>query len=158
MAGRAPFEGDLRVGGRDPREGPRAMSRVVGYAPQRAEDMFFHASVRAELGPAARELADSLGLTAFLDRHPSTLSGGEQQRLAIACGLAQRPRVLLLDEPSVGLDAAGLAQVLDALDAARRGIAVLVASHDPELRGLAGQVLELREGRVRARRAVEVAA
>jgi energy-coupling factor transport system ATP-binding protein len=169
ILGLAPVEsGRLRVLGRDPAGVPTArLAREVGFVPQQAEAMFFAASAREELafGPRNMGRADpahlqgvaaSLGLEALLDRHPLTLSGGERQRLALACAIAHRPRLLLLDEPTVGLDAEGLQRLAAALASLPRGAGVLIASHDPALRPLAHRVLGLRGGRVA--RAAEVAA
>jgi energy-coupling factor transporter ATP-binding protein EcfA2 len=126
--------------------------------------MFFCASVRDEIAagprhlgvPPAMGVADALGLSGLLDRHPLTLSGGEQQRLALACALAHQPRALLLDEPTVGLDAEGLVTVLRRITEARADTAVIVASHDPLLLRVADAAVELREGR--GARTLEVAA
>lgn len=161
LAGLEPSEGRLRVAGLDPRAEPRSrFARAVGYVPQHAEEMLFAASVREELAFGPRNLlgradperleglARALGLAGLLDRHPLTLSGGERQRLALACAMAHGPRVLLLDEPTVGLDAAGLARCIEAMERARRRCAVLLASHDPGLLALADQALVLDEGRV----------
>jgi energy-coupling factor transporter ATP-binding protein EcfA2 len=171
LAGLVPFDGEARVAGLDPRDAPpHRLGKVLGYVPQRPEDLFSEVSVRDELGfsprrlgvawgdASATALAERWGLSHLLDRHPLTLSGGEQQRVALACALAHGPRVLLLDEPTVGLDAAGLAQALDAIDAARTRVAVLVASHDPELVALADRVLTLDAGRLREKGALEATA
>lgn len=165
LLGLEPSEGTMQVAGLDPRgEGAHPIARVAGYVPQRPEDMFFCASLREEIAAGPRNLgvqpapgiADALGLGPLLDRHPLTLSGGEQQRLALACALAHGPRVLLLDEPTVGLDARGLASALQLVTDARRDATIVIASHDPELLRMADAVVELREGR--AVRTVEVAA
>ncbi len=67
-------------------------------------------------------------------RHPQSLSGGEKQRLVIACGEAKNPDVLIMDEPSSGLDGANMRLIADcAQDFARRGACVLLISHDLEL-------------------------
>jgi energy-coupling factor transporter ATP-binding protein EcfA2 len=142
-------EGTLRLCGRDPQRTPLAeVAAIAGYVPQRAEDLFTAASVRAELAGAGADLVAALGLAPLLDRHPFTLSGGEQQRLALAIALARQPRVLLLDEPTVGLDASGLVQALGAVRAARRDVAIVVASHDSSLVALADEVAVLEQGRI----------
>ncbi len=71
-------------------------------------------------------------------RHPQSLSGGEKQRLVIACGEAKDPDVLILDEPSSGLDGANMQLIADcAREFAQRGACVLLISHDLELLGTA---------------------
>jgi energy-coupling factor transporter ATP-binding protein EcfA2 len=85
-----------------------------------------------------RRVDDALarvGLDGLADRSPDTLSGGEQQRLVIACAVAMRPRVLILDEPMAGLDPAGRETIIALLAAlaADDGTAVLLVDHDVEL-------------------------
>lgn len=90
---------------------------------------------------------DGPEFTARLARHPRDLSVGERRCLALAIQLAGAPEVLLVDEPTRGLDPAARAMVWAALlTLANAGTAVLVASHEPEIAGLADRVLEMRGG------------
>ncbi len=99
----------------------------------------------------ARALA-TVGLAGFEGRDPTTLSGGEKQRLAIAGLLAMRPPVMVLDEPTTDLDPAGRAEVLRTLAGLRaEGLALLVIEHDTAAAAEADLLLVLREGRVEAR-------
>jgi len=97
----------------------------------------------------AAQLLVSVGLNDHLDRHPGELSGGEQQRLAIARALAIRPRILLLDEPFSSLDRRtkkGLQALLRSLVPRIEG-PVIYVTHDPaEARTLGDRVLALRDG------------
>ena len=88
---------------------------------------------------------------AGLARHPfASLSGGQQQRTLLAQGLARGADLLLLDEPTTGLDAASSLQIRSVLrEEAARGVAVVCASHDPEVIADADRVVRLRDGRVR---------
>ena len=107
------------------------------------------ASARAR----AAELLALLGLEARSHHRPGLLSGGEQQRVAIARALANRPRVLLADEPTGNLDHDTAMKVFERLtDLAREtGIAVLVATHNLELANRMDRVLALEDGVVSAR-------
>jgi putative ABC transport system ATP-binding protein len=96
-------------------------------------------------------LFDRLGLTGVEDASPRTLSGGEKQRVAIARALANRPSVVLADEPTGQLDPQTTADVLDLLlrmheDAAT---ALVVISHDPRLAGRFDRTLVLEDGQLR---------
>lgn len=96
------------------------------------------------------ELIERVGLAHRRDHYPSELSGGEEQRTAIARALVHRPRVVLADEPTGNLDTATANRVFDELlDAVRNhGVAALIATHNPELAARMDRVVTLRDGRV----------
>jgi ABC-type lipoprotein export system ATPase subunit len=96
-----------------------------------------------------RELIDRLGLRDVAGSLPQQLSGGEQQRFAIARALVNDPAVVLADEPTGNLDAAAGAEVLRLLeDGAREGRAVVIVTHEPAAARAADRVLTLREGKL----------
>jgi lipoprotein-releasing system ATP-binding protein len=97
-----------------------------------------------------RELLSAFGLAGREAHRPGRLSGGEQQRVAIARALANRPRVLLADEPTGNLDVGTADRVFNELLQAVRGqgVAALIATHNPELAARMDRVVTLREGRV----------
>jgi ABC-type lipoprotein export system ATPase subunit len=97
----------------------------------------------------ARALIDRLGLGDVADHLPHTLSGGEQQRFAIARALVNDPVLVLADEPTGNLDAVAGTEVLRLLRAAAQGPrSVVMVTHDPEAAALADRVLRLDEGRL----------
>ena len=103
----------------------------------------------AERRQRTRELLDYVGLSARADHRPSQLSGGEMQRVAIARALANRPRLLLADEPTGELDQATgehVAALLDRVNA--DGTAMVIVTHDHALAGRARRILTMRDGRV----------
>ncbi|MBQ3889551.1 MAG: ATP-binding cassette domain-containing protein, partial [Clostridia bacterium] len=109
-----------------------------GYLPQDVESLFLKSTVRDELGGAVplflRYLPDGETL---LERHPYDLSGGEKQLLALAKLSARKPRLLLLDEPTKGLDAYAKQQTAIALgDLRAAGVTVVAVSHDVEFAAL----------------------
>lgn len=143
----------------------RTSRGVVGLVFQDAESQLFAESVidDVEFGPrnlgavdadarsAALEalLAVGLGADGYASRSPFGLSGGEARRVAIAGVLAMRPRYLLLDEPTAGLDARGRAAVRDSVDAVRDHSGVVVVSHTvEEFLGVADRVVVLSAGAV----------
>jgi ABC-type lipoprotein export system ATPase subunit len=96
------------------------------------------------------ELVARLGLSDAAERLPAVLSGGEQQRLAIARALVNDPQLVLADEPTGNLDADSGATVLSLLRAiADEGRAVLLVTHEREATSLADRVLRLEQGRLR---------
>ena len=105
---------------------------------------------RAERSSRVGDLLTLVGLQRLADRAARRLSGGEQQRLAIARALARDPAVLFLDEPTASLDPAATKAIEDVIrGVSQRGIKVLMATHDlGEARRLAGEIVMLHRGRV----------
>ncbi|MEL6234360.1 MAG: molybdenum ABC transporter ATP-binding protein [Pseudomonadota bacterium] len=124
--------------------------------------LFAHMSVRRNLlygarfsGGAARgalaDVVDLLGLGGLLSRSPATLSGGEQQRVAIGRALLARPRMLVMDEPLAALDAPRRAEILPYLERLRdsTGLPILYVSHSvAEVARLAATLVVMEAGRV----------
>ncbi|HET7084922.1 MAG TPA: ABC transporter ATP-binding protein [Rhizomicrobium sp.] len=105
---------------------------------------------RAEAAKEAARLLTVLGLGARLTHRPSQLSGGEQQRVAIARALANRPKLLLADEPTGNLDPRTAGGVFDALIEITRaqGLAALIATHNFELASRMDRAMLLDQGRL----------
>jgi tungstate transport system ATP-binding protein len=105
---------------------------------------------RAARQARALELLGLVGLAALAERPARRLSGGEQQRLALARALAKEPEVLFLDEPTASLDPAATKAIEDIIRAvAARGIKVVMATHDlGEARRLAGDIVLMHRGRI----------
>jgi ABC-type lipoprotein export system ATPase subunit len=102
-----------------------------------------------DAGARATRLIDLLGLRPVADSLPHQLSGGEQQRFAIARALVNDPAVLLADEPTGNLDAQAGQEVLRLLRAgADEGRAVIMVTHEAAAAGIADRVLTLREGKL----------
>lgn len=100
----------------------------------------------------ARELLDSVGLGKRLQHTARELSGGEQQRVAVARALANRPVVILADEPSGNLDTQTAEQLHDLFFQVRgeEGVAMVVATHNRELADRADRLLQMKEGQLRS--------
>ncbi len=135
--------GRIEVLGRDQRKyrGGELFRGCLAMLPQDPASLFVRETVRGELaempsgsdGDRLEEVAGLCGVGGLLERHPRDLSGGERQRVALAKALLTDPRLLLLDEPTKGLDAAAkreFAQVV--AQAVARGATVLMVSHDIE--------------------------
>jgi tungstate transport system ATP-binding protein len=105
---------------------------------------------RTERCARERDLLALVGLAQLGDRPARKLSGGEQQRLALARALARNPQILFLDEPTASLDPAAIKSVEDLIrDVTARGIKVVMATHDlGAARRLAGEIVFMHHGRI----------
>ena len=104
---------------------------------------------KAERRRRTSDLLDYVGLGARADHRPSELSGGEMQRVAIARALANRPGLLLADEPTGELDRATGEQIAALLDRVNAdGTALVIVTHDPALAERCTRVLTMRDGRI----------
>jgi ABC-type lipoprotein export system ATPase subunit len=170
-----PSAGSLVVAGRDLTHASAAelgsyRRDVLGYADQHywralAGELTAAELVAVPLGLAsvpdrerrsrALELLERVGLLDRADAHPSELSGGEQQRIALCAALARRPRLLIADEPTGDLDAESAGEVLALFSelVSEHGSAAIVVSHDPASTEIADRVVHIRDGRVSEERA-----
>jgi ABC-type lipoprotein export system ATPase subunit len=178
LAGLArPSAGSLTVAGLDvlnasARELGRYRRDVLGYADQHywralegdltAEELVavplgLAAVPAAETSLRARELLERVDLLDRADALPGELSGGEQQRVALCAALANRPQLLIADEPTGDLDAGSAGEVLALLSelVAENGSAAVLVSHDPASTEIADRVVHIRDGRVSEERAGE---
>jgi putative ABC transport system ATP-binding protein len=96
------------------------------------------------------ELLNLVGLAGRAKHRPYELSGGEQQRVAIVRALANRPKLLIADEPTGQLDSANARTIMEVIRSLVRseGVSAIVATHDPLLLDIADTVVELRDGQV----------
>ena len=106
----------------------------------------------------ARELLDLVGLSNRASHFVHQLSGGEQQRIAIARALVHRPSLLIADEPTGNLDTAAAGRLLELLDriAREQMTTLILVTHSPEVAAAASRQIELRDGRVVSDRALAV--
>ncbi len=164
-----PTGGTVRVAGQDlwaPRADRLRARQQVGLVFQFPEDQLFEETVRRDVAYGPRNLGlpeatvagrvdealRQVGLdpALFGERSPFTLSGGEMRRAALAGVLAMRPQVLVLDEPTAGLDPRGKDELLARIDALHgEGLAIVVVTHNmDEAARLADRIIVLHEGRI----------
>ncbi|MFF9786590.1 ABC transporter ATP-binding protein [Streptomyces nigrescens] len=156
-----PSSGTVRVGGAVPhRTSPRALLRHVGLVPQEPRDLLYADTVAAECTAADQDAGAPAGsCRALVARllpdvpesvHPRDLSEGQRLALALAVVLTARPPLLLLDEPTRGLDYAAKARLIEVLRTlAAEGHAIVLATHDVELAAeLAHRVVILADGEI----------
>ncbi|MCR5727577.1 MAG: ATP-binding cassette domain-containing protein [Lachnospiraceae bacterium] len=133
-----PYEGNVKIFGKKIKEykNQSLYNKCLSMLPQDVQTVFLHNTVREEL--ESRKALDKLSdfpfdLSGMMDKHPYDLSGGEQQLVTLAIVLATEPKILLLDEPTKGLDAyrkKNLTGILKKLKA--DGITIVVVTHDVE--------------------------
>jgi ABC-type lipoprotein export system ATPase subunit len=164
-----PTAGSVRVGGHDlasmtARERLAYRRSTVGFIWQQTSrnllpyltaaqnvqmPMRFSSVPRRQRASRAAELLDVLGIAHCADRTPEQMSGGEQQRTAIATALANRPKLLLADEPTGELDSATARDVFSALQTSNTELdaTVLVVTHDPAVSSQVRRIIAIRDGR-----------
>lgn len=110
---------------------------------------FLHKGSKRERFDQARRNLELVGLGDKVDNLPAELSGGEQQRVAIARSLAADPRLIVGDEPTGNLDSVTAAEMFELLERLNReGKTILFVTHDRDLAARAPRVIEIRDGRV----------
>jgi Cu-processing system ATP-binding protein len=134
-----PSQGCIRVLGEDPASGAFAARRRLGFLPENVsfnaaltcrETLSFYARLKREPATSVPKLLDRVGLSAAADRRVGTYSKGMRQRLGLAQALLGEPRVLLLDEPTTGLDPALRQSFYEIVQGLRdRGATVFLSSH-----------------------------
>jgi ABC-2 type transport system ATP-binding protein len=159
----APDSGTVTVAGVDAQADPRAVRRLLGYVAQEVAidkilsgrellhlqaDLYHMRS--ADRQTRIGELVELLGMADWIDRRCGSYSGGMRRRLDLAAGLLHRPRVLVLDEPTVGLDIESRAAIWQVLRQLRdQGTTVLLSSHYlEEVDALADRLAIIDQGRV----------
>ncbi len=112
--------------------------------------MLFESTPKAERKRRAAELLESVGLTKRASHRPAELSGGEQQRVAIARSLANQPSMLLADEPTGNLDSRTAEEILQLLLSLNRdhGKTLVLITHDEHVAGVANRRIRLKDGKV----------
>ena len=163
----SPDAGEVLVAGQRvdrlrPRARRRLRQRQVAYLFQRpGENLlpYLDAVAQVRLAAALRgapvppeaalDLLDRLGLRERADHHPEQLSGGEQQRLAVACAVVGAPALVVADEPTAELDTTAAERVLTAMeDLTAAGVGFVLSSHDPRVMAIADGLVRLDHGRV----------
>lgn len=137
-----PTSGSVRVLGQDPLDGQSSVRDLLGYMPQQyslygdltvTENLHFFARMftlaRADFEERKTQLLGLMRLERFGDRRADALSGGMYKKLALACALLHRPRLLVLDEPTNGVDPVSRREFWDLLGGfARQGMAILLST------------------------------
>lgn len=162
---KAPDSGNVFVDELDVHANHRAVTKLLGVAPQETgiykpltveQNLRFFGELAglstSDAKRRAAEVADQFSLAAMNNRRASTLSGGEARRLHTTCALVHEPRLLLLDEPTVGADIETRNEIIDAvIHLAANGTAVVYTTHYlPEVERLGGQIAIVESGQILA--------
>lgn len=135
-----PYAGAIRIFGKKLQDyrNQTLYQHCLTLLPQDVQTVFLRSTVREELADAqAGVQLMPFDLSPLYDQHPYDLSGGQQQLVALARVLATQPRLLLLDEPTKGVDAAAKAKLISILKALRdQGMTILIVTHDVEFAAL----------------------
>ncbi|MBQ7222450.1 MAG: ABC transporter ATP-binding protein [Bacteroidales bacterium] len=153
------FIGNVTIGGLDVRKDVRAIRQNLGYVPGKfslyndltlTENLEFFASAYGASTDNINEISPYLwnSLKPFANKRAGTLSGGMKQKLAICCAMVHNPSVLLLDEPTVGVDPASRKDMWQELIALReKGVTILMSTHYPDEAFDTDKILLLHEGK-----------
>lgn len=136
----SPDEGEITVLGLDTRHERERIRAQINISPQEtavapnltvAENLEFMAGVYgiAEKKLRARELCDEFGLEPVMNKRAKTLSGGWQRRVSIAMALVNRPRLLFLDEPTLGLDVIARRELWEIIRSLRKNATIILTTH-----------------------------
>lgn len=165
----APTEGEAFVFGNSVRTGMSEIKRIIGVSPQETsvapkltvkENLQFFAEVyygdKGERKNAVERVISAFSLDEVLSRRAGTLSGGWQRRLSIAAALVSNPKLLFLDEPTLGLDVLARRELWEVISALKGKMTVVLTSHYlEEIEALCDCVAVLNKGRVAAVGTVE---
>lgn len=158
----APSEGTVTIGGHDLLAEPRSAKQHIGYLPEIPplyDEMTVESYlqfvcklrlvVRADIKAHVRDIAEKTGLSDMLNRRVGNLSKGYRQRVGLAQSLCGDPEILILDEPTVGLDPRQTAEFRETLRTLARGRTVIFSSHIlSEVQSLCDRVLILHHGKI----------
>ena len=164
-----PTSGHLEIDGKKMEYDKETLLEVrqkVGIVFQDPNDQLFAPTVKEDVafGPMnlglsydevekrVNEALDLVGMEKFKDKTPHHLSGGQQKRVAIAGIIAMKPEIMILDEPTAGLDPQGVDKVLEILNNLNEdGMSIVISSHDIEMvNGFAEKIFVLNEGEILA--------
>ena len=153
-----PTSGQIRINGIEPYSLPaEQIVRQVAYLPQSTAGMFFTGAVTQELNYTPKAIGsepiitpEMIGLSNLGDEHPESLSTGQRQRLALGCALSSDPEILILDEPTKGLNQKERLVLTEQLkDLQNRGKTTVVISHDwPLIARTTNNVLVMDQGQL----------
>ena len=157
-------EGTVRIGGYDIFEEPKQAKRLIGYLPEQpplylgetpAEYLRFVGEAKGLRGKALRQQIDAVmeqtGITAMASRRIAALSKGYRQRVGIAQALLGDPQVVVLDEPTVGLDPIQIIEIRDLIRELGRSHTVIFSSHIlSEVQAICDQIIMIAHGRLAA--------
>ncbi len=158
-------KGDITIGGHSLEKDERAIKALIGMVPQdialypsltTQENVAFFASLYGLSGAALRRaVADALGFVGLAEQAKKLagkLSGGMQRRLNIACGIAHGPKLIVMDEPTVGVDAQSREHIMESIRVLRqRGATIIYTSHYmPEVQEICDRIAIIDHGRLAA--------
>lgn len=129
-----PYRGKITLFGKNLRKISREelYNNNISYLPQDPTLLFVRDTVGEELGEEGRRLAEEKGLKHLFSSHPHDLSGGEMQKCALIKLLSAHPKILLLDEPTKGLDAEAKKDLTNLLKELKKTLTVVIVTHDVE--------------------------